>query len=108
MDSNEVMSILRCFDRHDLHEDLLWRFDGDEISFFVNCNDAFYPGSSDGEVIRESDLIKLESAIDDVKAIEPCYEPNVVILLFCSRKRKKRPITGALPSNENLRKLFEL
>jgi hypothetical protein len=59
------LRVMRCME--DNNESLWWRTDEEyaPITFFINCNDAFWWGSADAERITEANIGILEQAIKD-------------------------------------------
>ena len=81
---NLVMRVLAAT-AFDNCEDVWWRVDGEyaPITLFVNCNDLFYWGCSDAEVVTEKNIDIFEQAYKDSE--------DHGDLLFCCRVRKMRP-----------------
>ena len=66
-------------------DDIWWRVDGEyaPLTIFVNCNDLFFWGCSDAEMIT----------IDNIDVFEQAYKDSIDHggLLFCCRVRGMRP-----------------
>lgn len=83
--------------------------DRDEgLPISVNCNDVFYLGTADLEMILEEDLPAVQQAFDDLDA----YGKQVFcFILFAARKRGLRPhklwLERVLANAPEVRKLFE-
>lgn len=87
-----VLRVLRTFDRVDDRESLFWRTPatGINYTFFVNCSDLFWWGTSDLEEITPDNIAQLEQAIDDVSA-DAWRFGHLGVELFVARMRKMRP-----------------
>lgn len=106
MNENFVFRVLNLFCKEDSHDILFWRVDDGEIRFFVNCNDIFDWASADLEEITPENIIELEKAVADVKAMGS-NETYEAFYLFCARMRKRRPQGAAYPSDRKLWPLFD-
>lgn len=103
-----VLRVLTTMDRADLHESLWWRTDGPfhPITFWVDCSDCFTHATAEGEPVTEETVAELETAIADVAAItggDVTFGP----LLYCARRRQRRPLPVAYPSDSRLWSLFD-
>lgn len=102
-----VLRVLRLIDPMDCDE-IQWRTDGEyaPVSFFVNCSDLFWWGTSDFEDVTPENIGELERAYADVRAIvNPVNnEPQE---LFACRMRHLRPQGAAYPKDERLWPLFD-
>ena len=106
----DTEKILVFIAKHDIHDWLWWRCDGNyaPVTFFINCNDLFWWGTADCEPFTVADIPDMDKAIADVKAaggLEGFYGPE----LWVCRKRGMRPQTPAYPKreDEHLRPLFD-
>jgi hypothetical protein len=77
----EIEKIMVIMAKHDLIDLIYWNTN---LNFFANCNDVFFWGASDGEVIESNEDLELL-----IKCCED-YEDNAIDL-YCARKRKLRP-----------------
>jgi hypothetical protein len=96
-----VLAIFNGFHGQD-GENLHFRVDGKyaPVSFFVNCNDAFWWGCADGEEITPENVGEMERALADCLALDKeldrppgrgVYAGIYADVLFCCRVRKMRP-----------------
>jgi hypothetical protein len=97
-----VYRVMRIFDGFEgpPRNAVWWRTDEpqyDPLTFLVNCNDLFYWGCADAEVITEENIAGLEQAVADMKAVgakddkgrdEDWYDAH---LLWVCRVRGMRP-----------------
>ncbi len=86
-----VMRIFDSFGGPDC-DGVWWRTDGEyaPVTMIVNCNDLFYWGCADAEVITEANVEALESTVAEVRAIDECLVDSAP-LLWCCRMRKQAP-----------------
>ncbi len=103
-----VARVLEATARADLHECLFWRTDGpfQPITFFVDCSDSFTAATAEGEPVTEETIAELENAIADAAEAtggDPTFGP----LLYCARRRQRRPLAVAYPSDSRLWPLFD-
>jgi len=80
---NFILQVLDLMDTHDSGWNLVWRVEGDDPGFAVNCNDVFWWGCADAEDLT------LESLPVLVQAFEDAGDDGLV--LYCARMRKMRP-----------------
>lgn len=104
-----ILAIAEIFDGRDCKSDEIsfWK-NGENIEFFINCNDYFYWACADSEAIEIGDVPLLKQSIADVEAIykdtidKAVYGVSEGKMLFVCRKRKERPQGCCYPSNEAL------
>lgn len=97
--------VLKVFGDAYAHDDLLWIVsDTGRVSFAANVSDTFDWGSADSEAILPRDLMFLEEAYADLKALEDAEEgvsrttyTGYVGMLYAARMRGIRPLTRAYP-----------
>ena len=87
--SNITMRILKLLAKHDSCEDVTWSFEGELVTFFINCNDLFYWACADAEPITDKNIGMLEKSYSDASN----YENGEIYasLLFCCRERNMQP-----------------
>jgi len=100
---DDILAVLACISRNDIHESLWWRCDGEysPVTFFVNCNDLFYWACADCEPFTAEDVAAMDAAIADAG---PMYGPS----LWCCRKRAMRPQKPAYPTGDGAEKMARL
>lgn len=105
-----ILDVLGIMDMDDTdnYGAIIWRCQSEyaPITFLVNCNDTFWWGHADCEVLDPEDLPGLKQAIADVRTIDE-HESDWGFLLWCARKRGMRPQQLAYPKNPQLRALFD-
>jgi len=79
-----ILKVLALFDKHDLCWNLMWRPEGNNPGFAVDCSDMFWWGCADAECLTPERLPNL------IKAIEDGGEDDGLVL-YCARIRKMRP-----------------
>ena len=101
--SNQTEIILAFISKHDIHDCLWWRCDGKyaPVTFFINCNDLFYWGTSDCEPFRIDDIPAMQQAIEDCGGY-------LGVELWCCRKRGMRPQQPAYPRFDDEKHLWPL
>jgi hypothetical protein len=90
MASDFTMRVLDIFADIDAHSELFWRAEGDEMRFFVICNDVFAWALADAEPLTPENIHVLEGALADLRAIREGAEDEAP-LLFCARSKGLRP-----------------
>ena len=80
MNEQFIGKLLELAAKYDITDELDW---GEDLNFYIRCNDVFAWGCSDAEDISEEDLPLLEQSLKDSEMHGT--------LLFCARKRKCRP-----------------
>lgn len=87
-----VFNIFNGFSGPDCDE-LWWRVDDEysPVTLLVNCNDLFYWGCADSEMITHDNIHLLEDAATKIKEINPDREYKDAGALFCCLVRKMRP-----------------
>jgi hypothetical protein len=108
MSTNEdIRTILEFIASYDLHDDVGWRCVGEywPVTFWFNCNDLMYWGSSDCEDFTIDDLPEIKRALDDCEAALK-HHGHYGISLFVCRKRGQRPQGACYPPKE-LWQLFD-
>jgi hypothetical protein len=96
---NGTHTILSFIFGYDLHDDVGWRCDSDSITFWFNCNDLMFWGSSDCEEFGINDLPEIKRALDDCEAALK-YHGHYGVSLFVCRKRGERPQGACYPPKE--------
>ena len=106
MNADDALKILAKVADLDMTGDVSWRCDGEyaPITFWVNCNDLFFWGSSDCETLTIENLPILEQAFADCKAVDLEWAAD---MLFCARVRKERPQGAAYPKDPKTWPLFD-
>lgn len=79
-----VRRILVLIAEYDCQDDIFW---DEDLNFFVNCNDFFFWGVADAEIINPGDLELFKKSLEEADDFGP--------LLFVARKRKMRPQNAA-------------
>lgn len=110
MTSEEILSILSCFNSFTGPncDELWWRMNDElgPLTFLVQCNDVFYWGMSDCEIITPADVPDFKKAIEDSKDKEG--DSFFAHLLWIARKRKQRPQVAYYKNfEEHEKKLFD-
>lgn len=82
LSDSAIRELLSLVSRHEVYDVLWW---DEDLSFFVNCNDAFAWACSDCEPITEDRIPLLK------KALEDCESDSDGMLLYVARLRKMRP-----------------
>jgi len=91
MDSSDFnLKVLAFFARYDIHDDLWWKVEGDNVEWIVNCNDEFAWGGADCEELTARNFPVLERTMKDVLAIYE-YGEEAAVELFVARIRRMRP-----------------
>lgn len=84
-----VYSLLLTIEEYELFDEIRW---DEDLNFYVICNDVFYWGTADAELIKDpNDLILLRHACIDIENINDDIVDEFGPLLYCARKRKIRP-----------------
>jgi hypothetical protein len=78
-------------------DDLWWRCDGTygPVTFFITCNDEFYPGG-DCEAVTPENIHILEAAYEDCRRIADIAD-TWAHTLFVARVRGQRPRQRVYP-----------
>lgn len=91
--STQLIEVLRIFSFNHT-EDIWWREneeDRNQLDFYVNCNDFFYWGASDLELITSEKLGILYECKKDLDALDIPDRNRQYGLLFAARARGMRP-----------------
>lgn len=75
-----IKRVLYLIAFYEIDGSVFWHCD---LTFFISCSDAFFWGTADAEVLRESDIDDFEQALKDADGDGP--------LLYCARRRDMRP-----------------
>ena len=107
-----VMRVLRAFapPYASCTEDLSWSVTGDyaPLTFLVDCSDTFDWATADSEPIGPADIDDLERAFADVRAAAGVGMPELEApMLYCARRRGRRPMRLAYPEDTRLWPLFD-
>lgn len=94
-----ALRMFKITGENELCDEIWWRTDGEyaPVTFIVNCNDLFFWGCSDAEIITEDNIDILEQACEDLKnsaetlGMRRWKSLASVSDLFCCRVRKMRP-----------------
>ena len=81
-DSKFIRRIL-CATEFDNCGDVFWKSENDVLSLYILCNDLFWWGVADAELVTEENINILEQSYQD--------SPDNGGILFCCRSRKMRP-----------------
>lgn len=77
---NFTKELLKFIAEHDLHDYLFW---DEDLDFHVMCNDVFYWGTSDMELITLDSFNIFKECIDEIG--------HQGVYLYASKQRKLRP-----------------
>lgn len=83
-----MMSIMKTTAKYHCYDDVIWRFDGDDIHFFISCSDLFYWATGDEVEITSDNITLYEKAMEDCVAKGKRYWGTS---LFCCKSRMMRP-----------------
>lgn len=99
-----IRTVLAVFFQADIRDELLWRVDGDKVTFAANVSDIFEWGTADAEEITPDTLPELLKAYDDLNAIDGGFWTAA---LYAARKRHLRPQGAAYPVEHEFAVLFD-
>jgi len=87
-----ILKVLSTIEEYSVYDDIWWRTDEEfaPITFFVKCNDLFFWGCADDEVLTPENIDQLCVAYEDAGKAKK-YAYSFGSLLFCARIRKQRP-----------------
>ena len=105
--SDFIYRVLELYARYDMQDSLSWSAYGGKVSFFANCNDAFWWATADAEDITPENFAILESSFADCNKALPVIGAIHANELFCSRVRGMRPQGAAYPKESELWPLFD-
>jgi hypothetical protein len=102
-EEKDILKILDFVARHDLHDSIWWRCDGEyaPITIWVNCNDLFYWACADLEELTIDNLPVLAQAIADAREVDSVLGALRGCSLFCCRMRGMRPQQPAYPKENS-------
>ena len=105
---SDILTVLSFISDNDMEGDVSWRCDGDRapITFWINCNDTFAWGCSDGEHFSVGDLPDIKRAMEDCENAIKHYS-HYGVILWIARARKMRPQGAAYPQKKELHALFD-
>lgn len=89
-----------------MHGELFWRYDNDNVRFFIMCSDVFAWGTADCEELTPDNIHELRKAHDDLCNIDPKHA-LLTGDLFAARMRKMRPQGAAYPTNKEIWPLLD-
>lgn len=106
--SEYVLNVLKIMEQADQYESMLWRVDGEKVTFALMCSDTFAWGCADAEEILPGDLPLLWQTWQDLKAVEAAHRGSQALCdlpeLYAARKRGMRPMNAWITTQDGTRK----